>query len=525
VTRIPGKTVLVDDVTHRLPLCLIMIVLLLTGFILFMGCTSTVTDSSIVRTESGPVSGTSSDGIRAYLGIPYAAPPTGDLRWRPPVPAQPWQGTRPATAYGPACPQVVQSDRSAEGQPGNMSEDCLYLNVWTPALSPDEKRPVMVFIHGGSFLQGAGSIPLYNGTSLAKKGVVLVNLNYRLGPLGFLAHPALANESLKNSSGNYGLQDQAAALQWVKKNIAGFGGDPDRITIFGESAGATSVLVHLAANDTRGLYRQAIVESGPLWTNGSALNIISSKAEAEQYGIEYAKSLGYEGPDAIRNMRSLDAWTLVNATPDPASAFWKVHTLRFKPTVDGLLIREDPEKIFFEKRQNPVPLIIGTNTNEDSTLAANTGMNVTQYNTYIRSRFGEYAPEVLKKYPATTTEEVQQQMGRIMTDVDFSAAAKFVAGSQSQLNPNTYLYRFSYVMLPDSSLGAFHGEELFFVFRPSSIVPDPAGARVSDMMMDTWVRFAKNGDPAGGNVTWPQYTREKGQYLDIGINPVVNMGY
>ncbi len=510
---------------NRLPLFLIMIVLLLTGFILLTGCTSTVTDSNIVRTESGPVSGTTSGGIRAYLGIPYAAPPTGDLRWRPPVPAQSWQGTRPATAYGPACPQVVPRDTFAGAQPGNMSEDCLYLNVWTPARNPDDKLPVMVFIHGGSFLEGGGSIPLYNGTNLAKKGVVLVNLNYRLGPLGFLAHPALTNESLKNTSGNYGLQDQAAALKWVKKNIAGFGGDPNRVTIFGESAGAASVLVHLASNDTRGLYQQAIVESGPLWTNGSELNIISSKAEAEQYGIEYAKSLGYEGPDAIRNMRSLDAWTLVNATPDPASAFWKVHTIRFKPTIDGVVIPEDPEKIFFEKRQNPVPLIIGTNTNEDSTLAANTGMNVTQYNKYIQSRFGEYAPEVLQKYPATTRDEVQHQMGRIMTDVDFSAAAKFVAWSQSQLNPNTYLYRFTYVILPDSSLGAFHGEELIFLFRPAAIVPDSAGARVSDTMMDSWVRFAKSGDPSGGNVTWPQYTREKGKYLDIGINPVVKTGY
>ena len=478
------------------------------------------TDARVVKTDAGSVSGLQQGGLWVYTGIPFAAPPTGDLRWRPPAPVQAWSGVKETKFYSPACPQPAAVDPTL-----NMSEDCLYLNIWIPARNPDEKLPVMVFIHGGSFLQGAGSIPLYNGTNLAKKGVVLVNLNYRLGPLGFLAHPALANESPQNSSGNYGLQDQIAAIKWVKNNIAGFGGDPNRITIFGESAGGTSTLIHLAGNETRGLYKQAIVESGPLWTNGSEINIISSKAEAEQYGIEYAKSLGYEGPDAIKNMRSVDAWTLVNATPDPASAFWKVHTLRFKPTIDGWLIPEDPERVFFEGRQNPVPLIIGTNTDEGSTLAANTVMNVTQYNKYIRDHFGEYAPEVLQKYPATTTEEVQQQMERIMTDVDFSAAAEFVAGSQSKLNPNTYLYRFSYVMLPDSTLGAFHGAELFFIFRPSSIVPDPAGARVSDMMMDTWVRFAKNGDPAGGTVTWPHYTREKGKYLDIGINPVVKTGY
>jgi para-nitrobenzyl esterase len=511
--------------SHRLPLCTILLVLFLIGFVLLTGCTSPATDTGVVRTGSGPVSGTVSDGIRAYLGIPYAAPPTGDLRWKPTAPAPSWRGTRPATAFGPACLQIVPADSSAESQPGNMSEDCLYLNVWTPARSPDEKLPVMVFIHGGSFMQGAGSNPLYNGTNLAKKGVVLVNLNYRLGPLGFLAHPALANESPQHTSGNYGLQDQAAALRWVKNNIAGFGGDPDRITIFGESAGGASILIHLAGNETRGLYRQAIVESGPLWTNGSELNIISSKAEAEQYGLEYAKNLGYEGPDAVKTMRSVDAMTLINATPLSESAFRQVHTLGFKPTIDGILIPEDPEKVFFEKRQNPVPLIIGTNSDEGSTLAANTGMNVTRYNKYVLDHFGEYAPEILQNYPAATPEEVQQQMERIMTDIDFSAAAEFVAASQSGLNRNTYLYRFSYVMLPDSPLGAFHGEELFFVFRPSTVMTDPAGARVSDTMMDSWTRFAKNSNPAGGNVTWPQFTREKGEFLDIGPNPVVKTGY
>jgi para-nitrobenzyl esterase len=407
-----------------------------------------------------------------------------------------------------------------------MSEDCLYLNVWTPARGGNEKLPVMVFVHGGSFLQGAGSMPLYNGTNLAKKGVVAVNLNYRLGPLGFLAHPALANESPMHSSGNYGLMDQAMALRWVKNNIAGFGGDPDRITIFGESAGGTSVLLHLADNDTRGLYRQAIVESGPLWTNGSEINIIRMKADAERYGEEWTKNLGFEGPDAIARMRGLDARTLVNATPRSTSVFRDVHTLRFIPTIDGNIIPEEPEKIFLDGRQNPVPLIMGTNSDEGSILAANSGLNVIQYRQYIRKHFGEYAPEILEKYPASTPEEVQQQMERIMTDIDFSHAAEVVAGSQSKLNRNTYLYRFSYVMLPDSPLGAFHGEELFFIFRPAAITPDPAGGRVSDTMMNAWTSFARTGDPNGGmNVTWPQYTIEKGEFLDIGANPVVKTGY
>jgi len=510
----------------RYPVCAALVVIVLAGSIFLAGCTGTAPDSGAVRTESGQVFGTSSDGIRAYLGIPYAAPPTGDLRWRPPVPAQPWQGTRPATAFGPACPQLVAPDTGVMELPGNMSEDCLYLNVWTPARGGNEKLPVMVFIHGGSFLQGAGSMPLYNGTNLAKKGVVAVNLNYRLGPLGFLAHPALANESPMHSSGNYGLEDQAMALRWVRNNIAGFGGDPDRITIFGESAGGTSVLVHLAGNETRGLYRQAIVESGPLWTNGSTISIISTMPEAERYGEEFAESLGYTGPDAIGRMRNVDVWTLVNATPPASSAFWEIRMLRFKPVIDGKLVPGKPETIFLEGRQNPVPLIIGTNSDEGTVLAAGTGMNVTEYQRFIRSHFGEYAGDVLDAYPATTPEEVQQQMERIMTDIDFSQAAEVVAGSQSKLNRNTYLYRFSYVMLPDSPLGAFHGEELFFIFRPAAITPDPAGGRVSDTMMNAWTSFVRTGDPNGGmNVTWPQYTIEKGEFLDIGANPVVKTGY
>lgn len=500
-------------------------ILLLAGLLLLAGCATTAPDPGVVRTGSGPVSGISAGGIRAYLGIPYAAPPTGDLRWRPPAPVPSWQGTRVATAFGPACPQIVPADTFSELRPGNMSEDCLYLNVWTPAQAGNEKLPVMVFIHGGSYMKGAGSLPLFNGTNLAKKGVVLVTLNYRLGPLGFFAHPALANESPLHTSGNYGLQDQQAALRWVKGNIAGFGGDPDRITVFGESAGGASILVHLAGNDTRGLFRQAIVESGPLWTYGTEINITGTLPESEQYGVKYAKSLGYEGPDAVKNMRGVDAWTLVNATPGSASGFEGIRTLGFKPAVDGIVVPEKPDLVFSGGRQNPVSLIIGTNSDEGTTLAANTRMNVSQYKAFILYRFGADAPDVLLKYPAGTPDEVQQRMEEILTDYDFAASAKFVADSQSKLNRNTYLYRFSYLRDPDSPAGVFHGKELFFVFHPDTIAADATAERVSGVMMDAWTRFARSGDPGGGNLTWPQYTEESGQYLDIGTTPVVKTGY
>jgi para-nitrobenzyl esterase len=219
-------------------------------------------ESGIVKTDAGYLSGTNETDIRAYLGIPYAAPPTGYLRWRPPAAVKPWEGIRQAKEFVPACPQLVKGSSENQGL-GNMSEDCLYLNVWAPAKSPEEKLPVMVFIHGGAFVRGAGSLPLYNGSALARKGVVVVTLNYRLGALGFLTHPELAKESPNNTSGNYGLLDQQAALRWVQNNIAAFGGDPAYVTVFGESAGAVSVISLLASPQSKGLYSQAIVESGP----------------------------------------------------------------------------------------------------------------------------------------------------------------------------------------------------------------------------------------------------------------------
>ena len=235
--------------TNKLTSCVLVCCLILIGFSFLSGCIQKKPDASIVKTDSGYVSGINENGLRMYRGIPYAAPPTGDLRWRPPAPVQSWNGTRDATVFSAMCPQPSTSNPTA----GGMSEDCLYLNVWTPAKNADDKLPVMVFIHGGAFAEGTGSDPLYNGTALARKGVVVVTLNYRMGALGFLTHPQLDKESITNSSGNYGLLDQQAALRWVQKNIGAFGGDPSRVTIFGQSAGGSSILVHLVSPQSKGL--------------------------------------------------------------------------------------------------------------------------------------------------------------------------------------------------------------------------------------------------------------------------------
>ena len=220
--------------------------------------------TDIVKTEAGLISGFQQDNLRVFLGIPFAAPPVGDLRWRPPVPVKPWEGVKETKKYSPACPQPSVIDPNL-----SMSEDCLYLNVWTPAADETEKLPVMVFLYGGAFGKIAGSISMYNGTALAKKGVIVVTPNYRVGALGFLAHPQLDNESQNNSSGNYGILDQIAALEWVQNNIEAFGGDPSKVTIFGQSAGGESILIHLTSPLSKGLFKQAIVESGTFWTRGS----------------------------------------------------------------------------------------------------------------------------------------------------------------------------------------------------------------------------------------------------------------
>ena len=497
---------------------ILVICLVLIGSAFLAGCIRKGPDTGVVKTEAGSVAGIEQGNLRVFTGIPFAAPPTGDLRWRPPAPEQPWEGVKETRVFSPACPQPVAADPTL-----NMSEDCLYLNVWTPAKTGDEKLPVMVFFYGGAFGKIAGSMPLYNGTALAEKGVVVVTTNYRVGALGFLAHPELDRESPYNVSGNYGLLDQIAAMLWVRRNIGAFGGDPSRVTIFGQSAGGESILIHLVSPQSKGLFSQAVVESGTLWTNGAEISALNSRADAENLGETYAQGLGYSGPGAIARMRNLSYRELTHATPWPAAPFQMVNMRHFEPTIDGWLIPGSPDELFRLHRQNPVPLIIGSNADDGRTLAAGANMTVPEYRTFIQNRFGKDADVVLVKYPANSTTEVQLRLEQIMTDYDFTDAVKFVAGSNSDLNQSTWRYQYSYV-LPGANLGAFHGSETILLFRVP-LPMDPANDRVADNLVDLWTRFAKTGDPNGGmNVTWPKYSRVSGQYLDIGAAPAVRSG-
>ncbi|HEU4388948.1 MAG TPA: carboxylesterase family protein, partial [Blastocatellia bacterium] len=289
--------------------------------------------NNVVRVDGGTISGTASDGVRSYKGIPFAAPPVGDLRWKPPQPVVGWEGVRECTVFGPECPQAPYPAGSMYyTPPQKQSEDCLYLNVWTAA-NAGEKRPVMVWIHGGALTRGSGAHRTYDGTSFAKKGVVLVTVNYRLGPLGYLAHPDLSAESPNHSSGNYGVLDQIAALKWVKKNIAAFGGDPNRVTIFGESAGSWSVNVLVATPLSKGLFHRAIGESGGQFGPGMRLKEDRNNLpSAEKVGTAFAKAAG---ADSIKALRALPADKIVDVFNNDTEG----KKFRTQPNVDGWCCR------------------------------------------------------------------------------------------------------------------------------------------------------------------------------------------
>ncbi len=312
----------------------------------------------------------------------------------------------------------------------------------------------------------------------------------------------------------------------MQDNIEAFGGDPSKVTVFGESAGAVSVISHLSSPQSKGLYRQAIVESGPFLTNKTFVKLIIPRAEAEKRGVEFAQILGYSGSDAISQMRNRSAWDLINATPSiNGSTFWEYRELYFVPTVDGWFFQEAPEEVFGQGQQDAVSLIIGDNADEGLSFIAGLNLTVPEYEQYIRDNYGENASQILAKYPASTPEEIAQQMAKIITAYDFDKATRFGAISMAGLNQSTYVYRFTHV--PAGIPGAIHGVELPFVFGTGAVFNfNQTDDMVSNNTMDYWVNFVKTGDPNKGmNVTWPKYTAEKGQYLDIGEIPVAKTGY
>jgi len=471
----------------------------------------------IVHIDSGVVRGIAGSTVDAFLGLPYAAPPTGNLRWRPPAPPADWQGVRDATQFAPSCPQAPGSATA-----GPTGEDCLYLNVYTPQLGsqPGGGLPVLVWIHGGGFTQGAGRD--YDPTKLAADGIVVVTINYRLGALGFLADAALASRP-DGPSGDYGLMDQQAALRWVQRNIRGFGGDPGDVTLFGESAGGLSTLSQLVSPGARGLFQRAIVESGTYELTEQSL------ATAESAGHAFAAKAGCAGDTASDAVPASDTAACLRRLP-VSTILAQQNPVGYTPDVDGAVLTQSIKTALASGQFNRVPVIIGTNHDEYRLFVAAIqflGEQVTRanYQSMIASTLGvpaATAATIAAQYPLSRYPSPPVALGAVGTDAIFSCHALTAEKSLSRYVP-VYAYEFNDENAPEPFLpsagfpyGAAHASELPYLFSPAtaqrSVPFSHAQQQLAAAMKQDWTNLAKTGKPAA---TWPRFTGASQQMLSL----------
>ena len=494
---------------ENLGLCLVLI------FAFGGSMASQAAPSPVVDTETGVVEGIRDEGVLVYRGIPFAATTAGENRWRPPRPAEVWEGVRSAAEFGPICPQNPRSDLNFDLGP--QSEDCLTLNIWIPRdLASGEKLPVMVWIYGGNFRSGAGSWPNYDGTRLARKGVVVVTFNYRLGYLGLLAHPSLNKTRQGEPIANYALMDQIAALKWVQRNIAAFGGDPGRVTVFGESAGGVSVNFLLASPATQGLFHGAISQSG---------GIRIDQTRRLDQRIQMFRSLHAEAKSLMRFAKIPDddkTGAALQVLPlETLLAYGRNQiSVSLNPVVDGQIIPDDVGTIFRQGRQQPVPLLIGSNSWEES-IPVRTGMPIKVFLIgHDRSVLTElYGP----------VDDVQTG-NQIFSDQVMAMPARYLAWQQAALDQPAYLYRFGYVSegIRGKVPGVAHAADISYVFQtldkfqwgaPAGMANTPVTETdwaFSDLVSDYWVEFARSGNPNGfGRPDWPVYTLDDDVLLEL----------
>ena len=495
-----------------------------------------------VTVTGGEISGAPADGnpdIVAFKGVPYAAPPVGDLRWRPPQPVVAWDGVRDATAPGPICMQTgpawVRAPNAGEDDPE--SEDCLFLNIWAPRESP-EPRPVMVWIHGGGFFNGAGSLPIYDGARIAEHGVVLASINYRLNAFGFFAHPALSAESPHGASGNYGLMDMVAALEWVRDNIATFGGDPQRITIFGESAGGGAVMALLLVPQSRGLFHRAISES--TWVYGWDRELrepIGAGSTAEAQGIRVAESLDASGASALAALRAATAQEVQAAANANAGSLLMRTGYVWAPNVDGWIVPGNPLGMYEAGLQHDVPLITGMNADEGVSVASRSNVEDREaFESHVRTVYPGVAEELIAHYGVDSPEAARSQMAHLVHDMSFAGPVRVQAETHARVSSPVWLYHFTRV--PPTALGAavggsYHAGELAYVFGTMAVGPGPSGARLHPMaihgdwtetdrqlsqtMIAYWTQFAASGNPNRDDLpAWPAFEVPAGRHLDLG---------
>lgn len=481
------------------------------AFAWLFSCTSTRGSelNDRVTLTTGVVEGLKrADGLRVFKGIPFATPPVGDLRWKPPQPLAAWAGVKQAKAFGPS-PMQHSLAAGLLGVPAPFSEDCLYLNIWSPAKTDDERLPVMVWIHGGAFAIGSTSQPLYDGARLANKGVIVVSVGYRVGVFGFLAHPDLTAEG-GGVSGNYGLRDQIAGLQWVRDNIAAFGGDPMCVTIFGESAGAHSVCALTAAPKAKGLFHRAIAESGGMFAAPKMENelgtVLLTRATAEVEGKQFLDQLG---AGDLAAARKLTASALIKANPELVQAM-AGGAPGTSPIVDGEVLPDDIYRLYAAGNFNDVPILIGTNSDEIGGLI-NGAVSPEKFKADVQEKTGAAAEAVLAAYPHADGDEALQSTKTLLNDVTFNWHTwKWASLKSKKGKANVFVYRFNYRGKNHKS-GVPHAAELQYVFHNLPTTwwnkPTAADEKMADTMGNYWVNFAKTGAPSGNGLpTWTPFT-------------------
>lgn len=492
---------------------------LLTAALLGTSALAMAQSGPVVDAPAGKLRGASDGSIRVFKGIPYAQPPVRGLRWRPPSPLQAWRGERAATEFGPGCvqPQAKSSTLVYWAPAMPVGEDCLTLNIWTPANAKD--APVLVWIHGGALLTGSSREPLYDGKRLADRGIIVVSINYRLGVLGWLAHPSLSQESPQRISGNYGLLDQIAALTWVSNNIAAFGGNPRNVTIAGESAGGLSALYLMSSPAARGLFQRAIAQSSYMVSMAELRRSVLGAPSGE--GVGQMLSGALQAPD-LATLRGMDAQELTDGAAKVGFAPFGV--------VDGLVLPGQLVDIFDRGEQAPVPVLAGFNQGEIRSLmmlAPKPSADAAGYELAIRERYGDMSDAFLRLYPATNYKESILATTR---DSLYGWTADRLARSQNRLGRDAYLYLFDhgYPATETAGLHAFHAAELPYVFGTLDRttvnwprIPDTADERaLSNSMLDYWASFARDGRPVAAQApAWPAYGASR-SYMHFGAKPV-----